>query len=61
MNLRQQCSEFKVRLKPIADDLGYTLPYVSMVLRGKRTNTKITSAVYMAVEERKKELRKLIN
>jgi len=61
MNLRQQCLEFKVRLQPIADDLGYTLPYVSMVLRGKRTNTKITSAVYMALEERKKELRKLLS
>jgi len=55
MEIKQLCKELQVKLQPIADDLGYTLPYVSMVLRGKRTNTKITSAVFLAIEERKKE------
>lgn len=61
MEIKQLCKELQVKLQPIADELGYTLPYVSMVLRGKRTNTKITSAVFLAIEERKKELRKIIN
>ena len=60
MDLRQQCIELKVKLKPIADELGYSRNYVGMVLNGKRQNHKITSAVYLALEKRKKELRKLI-
>ena len=61
MNLKQQCKEFQVKLQPIADELGYSLPYVTMVLKGERSNNQITSAVYLAIEERKKELRKLLN
>jgi hypothetical protein len=61
MNLKQQCKEFQVKLQPIADELGYSLPYVTMVLKGDRSNNQITSAVYLAIEERKKELRKLLN
>ena len=60
MDLRQQCIELKVKLKPIADELGYSRNYVGMVLNGKRQNHKITSAVYLALEKRKSELRKLI-
>ena len=54
-------SEFQVKLQPIADELGYSLPYVTMVLKGDRSNNQITSAVYLAIEERKKELLKLLN
>ena len=61
MNLKQQCKEFQVKLQPIADELGYSLPYVTMVLKGDRSNNQITSAVYLSIEERKKELRKLLN
>ena len=61
MNLKQQCKEFQVKLQPKADELGYSLPYVTMVLKGDRSNNQITSAVYLAIEERKKELRKLLN
>ena len=61
MNLKQQCKEFQVKLQPIADELGYSLPYVTMVLKGDRSNNQITSAVYLAIEKRKKELRKLLN
>ena len=61
MNLKQQCKEFQVKLQPIADELGYSLPYVTMVLKGDRSNNQLTSAVYLAIEERKKELRKLLN
>ena len=61
MNLKQQCKEFQVKLQPIADELGYSLPYVTMVLKGDRSNNQITSAVYLAIEERKKALRKLLN
>ena len=60
MTLHEQCREFKVKLNEIANDLGYTRQYVYMVVGGKRQNNKITTAVYLAVEARKKELRELI-
>ena len=60
MNLKDQCREFMVKLNQIAIDLGYTRQYVYMVVGGKRQNNKITSAVYLALEARKGELRKLI-
>ena len=60
MDLRTQCTQLKVKLEPIALETGYSLPYVGMVVRGKRNNPKIISAVYIALEKRKKELRKLI-
>ena len=60
MDIRQQCKELQVKLGPIADELGYSRNYIGMVLNGKRQNHKITSAVYLALEKRKSELRKLI-
>ena len=60
MTLHEQCNEFKVKLNVIANDLGYTRQYVYMVVGGKRQNNKITTAVYLALEARKKELRELI-
>jgi hypothetical protein len=60
MTLREQCIEFQVKLDPIAKELGYSRNYVGMVLNGKRQNHKITSAVFLALEKRKSELRKLI-
>ena len=60
MTLHEQCREFKVKLNKIANDLGYTRQYVYMVVGGKRQNNKITTAVYLALEARKKELRELI-
>tara|TARA_R100000781_G_scaffold432_5_gene674 strand:- start:798 stop:983 length:186 start_codon:yes stop_codon:yes gene_type:complete len=60
MTLHEQCREFKVKLNVIANDLGYTRQYVYMVVGGKRQNNKITTAVYLALEARKKELRELI-
>ena len=60
MTLQNQCREFKVKLNEIANDLGYTRQYVYMVVGGKRQNNKITTAVYLALEARKKELRELI-
>ena len=60
MTLQDQCREFKVKLNEIANDLGYTRQYVYMVVVGKRQNNKITTAVYLALEARKKELRELI-
>tara|TARA_R110002012_G_scaffold75971_1_gene191839 strand:+ start:15401 stop:15586 length:186 start_codon:yes stop_codon:yes gene_type:complete len=60
MNLKDQCKQLKVKLNQIATDLGYSRQYVYMVVNGKRQNNKITSAVYLAIEARKGELRKLI-
>ena len=61
MEMKQLCKELQVKLQPIADELGYSLPYVTMVLKGKRSNNIITSAVYLEIEERKKELMKIVN
>jgi|TARA_R100000742_G_C4224558_1_gene47489 hypothetical protein len=60
MNLKDQCKQLKVKLNQIATDLGYSRQYVYMVVDGKRQNNKIISAVYLALEARKDELRKLI-
>ena len=60
MNLKDQCREFKVKLNQIAIDWGYPRQYVYMVVGGKRQNNKITTAVYLALEARKDELRQLI-
>ena len=61
MDLKQQCKELQVRLKPIDDELVYSLPYVTMLLKVNRSNNQIISAVYLAIEKRKQELRKIIN
>ena len=60
MDLREQCTKFRVRLEPIATELGYSLPYVSMVVRGKRLNGKILTAVHNALENKKKEYREMV-
>ena len=60
MNLRDQCKAFNVRLKPIARETGYSLPYVGMVVRGERKNIKILSAVHLALESSKKTYRKMV-
>ena len=59
-SLRNQCKELRVRLSDIAKELGYTRQYVYMVVGGKRQNNKVINAVFLALEARKKELRKLI-
>ena len=61
MNLRQICTEFNIKLEPIAVNTGFSLPYVGMVVRGKRHNANIISAVHMAIEKRKAELRLIIS
>ena len=60
MKLKEQCKMFRVKLEPIARETQYTLPYVGMVVRGKRFNSKILSAVHLALEEQKKVYRKML-
>ena len=60
MNLREQCDQFNVRLEPIAIETGYSLPYVGMVVRGKRQNPMILSAVMIAINLRKEKLRQML-
>jgi len=60
MKLKEQCKQFKVQLSKIATELGYSRQYVYMVVSGNRQNNKIITAVYLALEARKSELRKLI-
>ena len=61
MDLRAICTEFNIKLEPIAINTGFSLPYVGMVVRGKRQNARIISAVHLAIEKRKAELRLIIN
>ena len=61
MNLREICTEFSIKLEPIAVQTGFSLPYVGMVVRGKRHNAQIISVVHLAIEKRKAELRLIIN
>ena len=61
MNLREICTEFNIKLEPIALQTGFSLPYVVMVVRGKRHNAEIISAVHLAIERRKAELRLIVN
>jgi hypothetical protein len=61
MDLREICTEFSIKLEPIATQTGFSLPYVGMVVRGKRQNARIISAVHLAIEKRKAELRLIIN
>ena len=61
MNLREICTEFNIKLEPIALQTGFSLPYVSMVVKGKRHNARIISAVHLAIEKRKAELRLIVN
>ena len=61
MSLRELCTEFNIKLEPIALRTGYSLPYVGMVVKGKRHNAEIISAVHLAIEKRKAELRLIIN
>ena len=61
MDLREICTEFNIKLEPIAANTGFSLPYVGMVVRGKRHNAQIISVVHLAIEKRKAELRLIIN
>lgn len=49
-----------VCLKDIAERAGYTKEYLYMVMGGSRQNTRLTSAVFQALEVRKHELRKAL-
>ena len=48
MSIKEQCSVFNIRLTNIAEDTGFTLPYVHMVVSGKRNNSQILSAIHLA-------------
>ena len=61
MNIKEQCSVFNIRLTNIAEDTGFTLPYVHMVVSGKRNNSQILSAIHLAIQDKKKLLRNIIN
>jgi len=61
MNLREICTEFSIKLEPIAVKTGFSLPYVGMVVKGSRHNAEIISAVHLAIEKRKAELRLIVN
>ena len=61
MDLREICTEFNIKLEPIAANTGFSLPYVGMVVRGTRHNAEIISAVHLAIEKRKAELRLIVN
>jgi predicted regulator of amino acid metabolism with ACT domain len=60
MEMKEQCKKLNISLSKIANELGYSRQYVQMVVAGNRQNNKITTAVYLALEARKSELRKLI-
>ena len=60
MDVKKQCKELNISLSKIANELGYSRQYVQMVVAGSRQNNKIITAVYLALEARKSELRKLI-
>jgi|TARA_R100001530_G_scaffold129693_1_gene100165 hypothetical protein len=61
MSIKEQCSVFNIRLTDIAEDTGFTLPYVHMVVSGKRSNTQILSAVHLAIHDKKKLLKTMIS
>lgn len=61
MSIKEQCSVFNIRLTNIAEDTGFTLPYVHMVVSGKRSNSQILSAIHLAIQDKKKLLRTIIN
>jgi len=61
MNIKQQCDVFNIKFTEIAEDTGFSLPYVGMVISGKRNNAQIISAAHIAIENKKKELRTIIN
>tara|TARA_R110000787_G_scaffold275372_1_gene383908 strand:- start:1850 stop:2032 length:183 start_codon:yes stop_codon:yes gene_type:complete len=60
MSIKEQCSVFNIRLTNIAEDTGFTLPYVHMVVSGKRSNNQILSAIHLAIQDKKKLLRTII-
>ena len=51
MSIKEQCSVFNIRLTNIAEDTGFTLPYVHMVVSGKRNNSQILSAIHLAIQD----------
>jgi|TARA_B100000959_G_C14608693_1_gene471139 hypothetical protein len=61
MEMKEQCEAFNIKLTDIAEETGFSLPYVGMVLSGKRNNNQILSAIHLALEAKKAKLRNLIN
>ena len=61
MEMKEQCQVFNIRLTDIAEETGFSLPYVGMVVSGKRNNTQIIAAIHLALEAKKKQLRNIIN
>ena len=60
-NLREECRYFGVRLQSIAEELKYTQPYVSAVLSGRRQNSSISGMGLNMLNDRKKELKEILN
>jgi hypothetical protein len=61
MEMKEQCQVFNIRLTDIAEETGFSLPYVGMVVSGKRNNNQIIAAIHLALEAKKKQLRNIIN
>jgi hypothetical protein len=61
MDMKEQCDVFNIKFTEIAESTGFSLPYIGMVISGKRNNAQIISAVHMAIELKKKQLRNIIN
>ena len=61
MEMKVQVEAFNIRLTDIAEETGFSLPYVGMVLSGKRNNNQIIAAIHLALEAKKAKLRNLIN
>ena len=61
MDMKEQCDVFNIKFTEIAESTVFSLPYVGMVISGKRNNAQIISAVHMAIEMKKKQLRNIIN
>ena len=56
MKLREEARKWGINTGAITRELGFTRQYGYAVLAGKRFNAKITTAIWNAVENKKKEL-----
>ncbi len=56
MTLREEAKKWGINTGAITRELGFTRQYGYLVLAGKRFNAKITTAIWNAVENKKKEL-----
>ena len=61
MEMKEQSQVFNIRLTDIAEETGFSLPYVGMVVSCKRNNNQIIAAIHLALEAKKKQLRNIIN